>query len=97
MIRPARISPTTCGALHLRATSPKNFRAQDYDCQITKTEYTDILLYYYSQTINHSSEMITEQRDAVRCPAVLQGKRLYYIPLYKKMQNIFYRSFCQKA
>ena len=39
MIRPAMISPTTCGALHLRATSAKNFALKMMIAKSRNTEY----------------------------------------------------------
>ena len=39
--RPAMISPTTCGALHLRATSPKNFALRIMIARSRNNEYMD--------------------------------------------------------
>ena len=39
--RPAMISPTTCGALHLRATSPKNFALRIMIAKSRNNEYMD--------------------------------------------------------
>ena len=41
MSRPAMISPTTCGALHLRATSPKNFALKMMIARSRNNEYMD--------------------------------------------------------
>ena len=42
MIRPAMISPTTCGALNLRATSPKNLALRMMMARFRKTEYINL-------------------------------------------------------
>ena len=46
MSRPAMISPTTCGALHLRATSPKNLALIIMMARFRKTEYMDLTFFH---------------------------------------------------
>ena len=47
MSRPAMISPTTCGALHLRATKAKELCAEDDNCQVTENRiHKESFLYY---------------------------------------------------
>ena len=44
--RPAMISPTTCGALHLRAASPKNLAVRMMMARFRKTEYIQMTFLY---------------------------------------------------
>ena len=103
MIKPARISPTTCGALHLRATRPKNFALRMMIARLRKTEYTknpSFTIKFPEPYIHSFRRRITESRETAdpRLPCRSSSESYYIIfPFHKKIKIFFIISFFGKS
>ena len=95
MSRPAMISPTTCGALHLRATRPKNFALRMIIARSRKTKYTKnpSFTIKFSELYIHSfRRRITESRETAdpRLPCRSSSESDYIIALFHQKIKIFF-------